>query len=151
MEPRFTGRYHPDYEFGLRCHKAGLRGVFDAELAAWHLFERTPEQFARDCRRQGAAHVLLQRLHPDLLGAPAQFDYGDDLRFPSGAVVRAARRRRLYASLSALLLGSAVVCDRLRLYGVSKRVAFVLKRLENQEGALAVVNGRADAELVIDR
>jgi Glycosyltransferase like family 2 len=145
----FQGRYHPDYELGLRCHKAGLRGVWSRELAGQHLYERTPAQFVRDCRRQGASHVLLHQSHPDLLSAPARDGYERGLAPPLRLVVRAARRQPLERMTSRVLLDAARIADRAGRTGLALKLAFLLKRVENQAGALAVLDGRAGSDLLL--
>ena len=60
-EDDFDYRYHADREFGLRCQKAGIRGVFDRELLAHHRYRRTPEEYLRDCRRGGRGKKELHR------------------------------------------------------------------------------------------
>lgn len=61
-------RYQDDREFGIRCHRAGLRPVFARELRAEHRYERGLEAFRRDGRRQGRDRCMIHALHPDLVG-----------------------------------------------------------------------------------
>jgi len=66
--------YHGDLEFGLRCHKAGLRAVFDPNLRANHHYSRTVRQFLHDRATSAANRALIHRLHADLIGPfPADF------------------------------------------------------------------------------
>ena len=62
-------RGQDDREFGIRCLKAGVEGVFDPSLLALHLYDRPLPAFRRDCRVQGESRRLLHDLHADLLGA----------------------------------------------------------------------------------
>ena len=61
-------RGQDDREFGLRCLKHGVRGVFDPALHALHLYDRSLEAFRRDCRVQGESRWLIHEVHDDLLG-----------------------------------------------------------------------------------
>jgi len=61
-------RGQDDREFGLRCLKAGIRGVFDPSLRAVHEYSRSLEQYRRDMRVQGASRALIHQEHADLLG-----------------------------------------------------------------------------------
>jgi glycosyltransferase involved in cell wall biosynthesis len=64
----FRNRSHADREFGIRCLKAGLAGRFDRSLLARHHYSRSLSEFRSDARSQGAATVVLHRLHSDVLG-----------------------------------------------------------------------------------
>jgi glycosyltransferase involved in cell wall biosynthesis len=75
---------HDDRDFGLRCLRAGLTGVFDRRLLAEHRHERDARQFLRNARSFGAGRALLHRVHADLLGP---FDADREL----GHVPRAMR------------------------------------------------------------
>jgi len=61
-------RGQDDREFGVRCLKAGVRGVFDGTLHALHLYDRDLEAFRRDCRIQGQSRRMIHEVHADLLG-----------------------------------------------------------------------------------
>jgi glycosyltransferase involved in cell wall biosynthesis len=60
--------YQDDREFGIRCHRAGLRGRFDRALRADHRYERGLAAFRRDSRRQGRDRCVIHELHPDVVG-----------------------------------------------------------------------------------
>jgi hypothetical protein len=61
-------RGQDDREFGLRCMKAGIRGVFDPSLYATHLYDRSFEAYRRDSRLQGESRRLLRHAHADVVG-----------------------------------------------------------------------------------
>ena len=61
-------RGQDDREWGLRLHKAGVRGRFDAGLQARHEYDRSLAAFRRDCRINGTTRRLLHDLHADLVG-----------------------------------------------------------------------------------
>lgn len=61
-------RGQDDREFGLRCAKAGIRGIFDPTLRAQHLYDRPLEAFRRDMRVQGESRRLIHEVHGDLVG-----------------------------------------------------------------------------------
>jgi hypothetical protein len=128
--------YHADRELGLRCLKAGLRGEFDRSLRAAHLHTRTLDGFARDARAQGAGAAALHALHRDVLGPlpAAAFDHG--LPAPAAAWLRLCRRPRPAAASSGLLRGAARAAGRARLFGAEELAGRLLRRVEQQRGAL---------------
>lgn len=64
--------YHEDQDFGLRCLKAGMIGVFDRSLRASHLYRRSLPAFIRDASASGRNQTLIRDRHADvLLGDPA--------------------------------------------------------------------------------
>ncbi len=68
MDGLAVRRGQDDREFGIRCMKAGIRGVYDPSLRAEHLFERTMQQWRSDYRFQGTSRTMLQAIHEDVLG-----------------------------------------------------------------------------------
>ncbi len=116
--PRFRGKYFPDYELGLRLHAAGFVGSFDRAAAAWHLYERDAEGFVRDSRRQGAVLGL-----QDPAAAP-----------PTG-------RDRLAAN--ALLVGTYAAAA-LRARRAERLLARRLRSIEQRAGAHAAQSGEAE-------
>jgi glycosyltransferase involved in cell wall biosynthesis len=122
--PAYRGRYFIDHEFGMRCARAGLHGVFDRELAAWHLFEKRISQWRVESRRQGAAQALT--------GAVAQTD---GLAAPG-----------LDALVDGALLGVTYVAGAIGLAPAERRAARLLRRRDMDNGRRAVADGRAEAE-----
>ena len=61
-------RGQDDREFGIRCLKAGVEGVFDPSLHALHLYDRPLDAYRRDSRIQGESRHLIHEAHEDLLG-----------------------------------------------------------------------------------
>ncbi len=61
-------RGQDDREFGLRCLRAGIDGVFDPSLRAEHAYDRNLAQFRRDMRLQGESRRMIHDAHPDLVG-----------------------------------------------------------------------------------
>jgi cellulose synthase/poly-beta-1,6-N-acetylglucosamine synthase-like glycosyltransferase len=59
---------HEDQLFGIRCHQAGLIGVFDRSLRAEHRYVREPNSFLNSARARGMARWRLHSLFPELLG-----------------------------------------------------------------------------------
>ena len=59
---------HEDQLFGIRCHQAGLRGVFDCELYAEHRYMRKANSFLSSARARGVAKWQLHTLFPEFLG-----------------------------------------------------------------------------------
>ena len=74
IEKLAVKRGQDDREFGLRCLKAGVRGVFDRSLLARHLYDRSLEAYRRDCRVQGESRRLIHDAHADLLGGELRRD-----------------------------------------------------------------------------
>jgi len=68
MEGLAVTRGQDDREFGIRCSKAGISGVFDRSLRAEHLYDRGLEDWRRDCRIQGHSRMMLHDAHADLVG-----------------------------------------------------------------------------------
>jgi glycosyltransferase involved in cell wall biosynthesis len=132
--PAYSERYHPDRDFGLRCLEAGLSGKFDRSLRATHLHERSLPAYVRDARSQGAARVILHRMHALGPLPPDSFERG--LPAPARAIVRAAGRRRAAAALSASLRGLVAVAGALHLWRVEDAAARLLRRVEQRRGAL---------------
>jgi GT2 family glycosyltransferase len=137
MGPAPALSYHADRELGLRCLKAGLRGEFDRSLRATHLHTRTLDGFARDARAQGAGAAAVHALHEDVLGPlPAgAFDHG--LPAPAAAWLRLCRRPRPAAASAGLLRAAVHAAGRARLFGPEELAGRLLRRVEQQRGAMA--------------
>ncbi|HEY1591789.1 MAG TPA: glycosyltransferase family 2 protein [Solirubrobacteraceae bacterium] len=139
---RYTERYHPDRDFGIRCLEAGLGGLFDRSLPATHLHQRTLDAFVRDARSQGAARVLMPGLHPRTLPPPFRNEFERALPSPLRAAVRLARRRRVYEPLSSALIALVAGAGRAELWTLQDRAARLLRRIEQQRGAVDLAHGR---------
>jgi glycosyltransferase involved in cell wall biosynthesis len=141
--PAFPLRYHEDREFGVRCHKAGLVGVFDRALLGEHRYSTAPARFIADARDQGAGRLLVHRIHEDVLG-PLDVDaFSAGLPPLVGACVRLTRGRRSYG-VAARLLGLAIgASGRLHLFALETLMSRVLRRVEQQHGALALAHRAA--------
>jgi glycosyltransferase involved in cell wall biosynthesis len=139
----FGHEYHEDTEFGLRCMKAGLRGVFDRTLRADHLHEVSLAGFRRDARRQGAARVQIQRLHSDILPWRPQDSFTADLPRLARALVRASRQPMLYRLSCGCLLAAAEAAGKLKLWPIETAGLKLLRRIEQEHGAAEAVRGRS--------
>lgn len=140
--PGFSEHYHADRDFGIRCHQAGLSGTFDRALSAAHLHERSLRSFVRDARSQGAARVLTAAFHPALAPPPAPDEFARRLPRPLADLVRLSRRPRAYAATSAALVGLVRAAGTARLWPVQDYAARVLRRIEQQRGAIEQAAGR---------
>jgi glycosyltransferase involved in cell wall biosynthesis len=139
--PRFTEAYHADRDFGIRCLAAGMRGGFDRSLRATHLHERTLASFRRDARSQGAARVLTARQHSGSFPvSKEEFERG--LPAFGRHLVRFGRRPRAHTGLSATLELGVRNSGTLRLWIVQDVCARLLRRLEQQLGAIEQSQGR---------
>lgn len=128
--------YHADRALGLRCADAGLRGVFDRSLRADHLHRRDLAGFIRDARNQGAAGMTLHRVHRDRLG-PHPEEFGAGLPRPLREWLRLCRRPRAATATATALRAAAVSAGRMHAPGVEEAAGKLLRRVEQQRGALA--------------
>lgn len=134
--PGFTEHYHADRDFGIRCLEAGLNGTFDRGLSATHLHERTFASFIRDARSQGAARVLMPEFHPTVVSPPAPGEFERSLPWPLAGLVRLSRRPRAYTAISAVLDRVVGTAGAARVWRLQDIVARVLRRIEQQRGAV---------------
>ncbi len=130
----FQEHYHPDREFGIRCLKAGLVGRFDRSLLARHHYSRSLSEFRRDARSQGAATVVIHRLHSDVLG-PVDRD-SSVVGAPAAArwVIRLSRFRLLHHVTSAALAACVRVLGRFHALSMQRSAVKLLGRAEHQRG-----------------
>lgn len=133
--PWFSARYHQDREFGLRCLKDGLVGVFDRQLEAEHMHHRGLESFRRDARAQGAGRRRLHDLHGDVLGSLTNAGYRQNLSRSSQCLVRAVHKSTVYKTTTAITVAIIRLAGRLRLFGVEMAGAKLLRRIEQERGA----------------
>lgn len=140
--PAFTEHYHADRDFGIRCLEAGLRGAFDRSLKARHLHTRTLASFRRDSYSQGAARLLLAGQHSGSAVSlpPDQFERG--LPEPVRPLVRFGRRPRGHAMLAAFLRFAITAAGETRLWPAQDLAARLLRRLDQQRGAVEQAMGR---------
>jgi glycosyltransferase involved in cell wall biosynthesis len=134
--PDFALRYHEDREFGLRCHKAGLVGVFDRGLYAEHRYSTDDASFSADAREQGAGRLLVHRLHEDAIGRLDVDSFSEGLPPLAGTLVRLTRGSRSHAVAVRVLGGALGAARLLRLSRVELLLARFLRRIEQQHGAL---------------
>lgn len=139
--PDYTDKYHQDREFGLRCLKAGLRGVFDPRLHAEHVHSRGLDAFRREGLTQGAGRRRLHALHEDLLGPLDD----DEIRkgLPPGlrALAYTARTPLLYAAVTRVLMGAIRLAESVGSLGAAKGTARLLRRLDQEHGMFGAFNG----------
>jgi glycosyltransferase involved in cell wall biosynthesis len=131
----FPERYHEDTDFGIRCARAGLRGVFDRALLATHAHRRSVDGFRADARREGAGRVWLARVHPDVAAEP---EFAENLPRPLAAAVEWAADRRVYGVLAPALALLSAAAARLHLLAVEEVAGRLLRRVEQRHGAAAV-------------
>jgi glycosyltransferase involved in cell wall biosynthesis len=136
LTSEFRQGYHQDRDFGLRCAKAGLSGRFVRSLGARHLHERSLDAFIRDARRQGAGRQQIHELHPELLPELESDEFAKGLPAPARALVLACRRPRLAARSCVALKAAAGLAGRLRLWPVETAAVKLIRRIEQQRGAL---------------
>lgn len=141
----FSERYHPDRELGLRLLEAGLEGRFDRRLAAIHHHARPLDAFVRDARSQGAGWTLVHLLHPETAGPLPEDRFRAGLPAPLAWLVDACRRPRLAALTAAALRDGVRLTGALRLAPVQLPLARLLRRVEQQRGAIAARRARAPA------
>jgi glycosyltransferase involved in cell wall biosynthesis len=134
--PSFTYDYNADRDFGLRCLRAGLTGVFDRALRAEHFYVRKLNAFLRDARSAGAGRAQLHRLHGDLLGPLADDIFQDGLPAGAQAALRLARRPRAFATLDMAGRAALPICGALHQPRWERRFALLLTRAHQQSAAL---------------
>jgi glycosyltransferase involved in cell wall biosynthesis len=139
----FRERYHFDREWGLRCLKAGLVGVFDRSLLAEHRHRRPLAAALRDARNEGRGRVRLHQLHGDILGPLDTSAFERNLPPPARWLVRAARYPRFYRVLLAVLTRLAKLAERLPLPTFELRAVQLLRRMEINAGALEALRSPA--------
>ncbi len=142
--PVFPERYHEDREFGLRCLKAGLTGVFDPSLKADHLYTRSVDGFLADARAQGAGVYLVHKLHTDVLGPLAPDAFEEGLPSPARIVVRACRHEHVRTVTVAVFRALLAAAGHARLYSLETILAQLLRRIEQQYGARQAARARPD-------
>jgi glycosyltransferase involved in cell wall biosynthesis len=131
----FTATYNPDRDFGLRCARAGLTGVFDRRLRADHLYRRSLGQMRDEARRQGEGRVLVHHRHADVVGPLCRDAFAEGLPPRRAAIVRAARRPRARRAVSA----TAAVAARAPLPARARRAAALVDvRVGQQAAAMAL-------------
>lgn len=119
--------YHSDVDFGLRCRRAGLTGVYDPSLRAEHLYARGSEAFIRDARNSARSRHLLHQTYPSELGPYTQRELLASVPRPLRPAVALARTRRwperaVDAAMSGL--------GRVRLYRLQRGAAYMRKWME---------------------
>jgi glycosyltransferase involved in cell wall biosynthesis len=127
--------YAVDRDFGLRCARAGMTGIFDRSLLGHHLYDRPLEDMLASTRSQGRGRRTVHERHEDIIGPlePQLFDGG--LPAPAAAVVRAARRPRMYWAIVSVLLGLAGAAGSVRAFSLQTAIGRLLRRIEYQRGA----------------
>lgn len=141
----FTERYHPDRELGLRLLEAGLEGVFDRSLRATHHHDRGLDAFVRDARSQGAGWTLVHLLHPQSAGPLPADRFRAGLPRPLAALIDACRRPRVAATVSSALAQAVWITGRVGPRPAQLPLARLLRRVEQQRGAIAIRRAREAA------
>ena len=139
--PAFYCWYQEDRDFGLRCLKAGLRGIFDRSLAARHLRERSFGQFVSDARSRAEGRHLVLRTHPDVLGAAPETGTDPGLPQPLAALARLGARPWLYPVAVPVLRAAIQMALRLRLRAPDVACTKLLERLVQERALHASANG----------
>jgi glycosyltransferase involved in cell wall biosynthesis len=133
----YASRYHQDREFGLRCQKAGLVGVFDRRLFAQHVHSRSLEAYRRDAQAEGLGRRFLHELHGDLIGPLSEDEFEQGLSSPLRALVRASDNEAVYRLTGSALEAVIAASRRLRAFSVEVKAAKLLRRVEQRRGSRA--------------
>lgn len=101
----FKGLLLEDTEFGLRCSRAGMVGVFDRALAAVHHHDQSVDRFLEVAARQAQASTILHAQYPGfaLLASPA-----DGTRGVARAVLGVTRVPLIGPGLRAAITRTAI-------------------------------------------
>jgi glycosyltransferase involved in cell wall biosynthesis len=125
---------HEDQDFGLRCLRHGLTGVFDRTLYAEHRHERDLSQFLRAAREQGAARYYLEARYGAWVGSLPEWQPLDGLGTASSLLVRALGREGLHGLAEQLLALTAQVATRARLLVLAGNARQLARRIALQSG-----------------
>jgi glycosyltransferase involved in cell wall biosynthesis len=136
VSENYTVRYHADRDFGLRCIKAGYRGVLIRELLAVHSHERPMNLFLRDAFDQGRGTALMHRLHGDILGGIDEGGLTAGMPPPAKMLVRASRNDRFRTALTPVVAAATRAAGASHLYFAQIRLGQLLRRMEFQRGVL---------------
>jgi glycosyltransferase involved in cell wall biosynthesis len=145
MDELAIRRGQDDREFGIRCHKAGIRGEFDRSLCAQHLFDRPLDAYRRDCRVLGESLVLMAGIHPDVIGgdlvrgeshARPEEGVGVNLPRPVRRAWPLLARDPAFDSVTATLSGLFALGVRTRAIALEAFAARALGSLETMRGIL---------------
>jgi hypothetical protein len=123
--------FHDDQEFGLRCARSGLAGVFDRSLRASHAHVRDVPSFLRQARAAGRARRLLGQTFPDLV---PDVDPTVELTMPLRAAIRLLAADPGYRWTSAVLRGAVNVTGSLGIYPIEGGLGRVLRQVEVRRG-----------------
>jgi glycosyltransferase involved in cell wall biosynthesis len=132
----FSRLYHEDQDLGLRWLAAGYNVVFDRTLSSHHLHKRSLDNFLRDSRSQGYARWQLHERHRDLLGPLPADEFTRGLPAILRPVVRAGGASRMGGALSSVLVAGIRAAGPLHLFGMETTLARLLRRIEQQRGAV---------------
>lgn len=118
--------YHSDQGFGLRCRDAGMTGVFDRSLLAWHEHERSLDQFISDAKRQARGSLMIHHLEDS-----GPFPFSSEKAFPGA--VRGMIRHGSHPLFVRLVIGSLrlAVCSagRVGAFDVETYMAMILRQV----------------------
>lgn len=137
----YRERYHEDRDFGLRCLRAGMVGIFDRSLLAHHLHVRSLKGFLADARSQGAGLALAHTRHSTVLGELDREVFAADVPRVVAFGIRAARIARVEHAMVWLLVPLLRLAGRLRLWSLETAIAQFLRRIEQQRGAIQQLSG----------
>jgi glycosyltransferase involved in cell wall biosynthesis len=131
----FSMSYNADRDFGLRCLRAGLTGVFDRSLRAEHLYERTSEQFLRDARSSGEGQWLIHQRHRDIVGPLPDDAFERGLPPAARRPIRLVRRPRLGAATDRAGRIGLEIAGRIGARRWERRLGILLTRVHQQRAA----------------
>lgn len=137
--------YHADREFGLRCKKGGLEGVYDDTLRADHRHERSVDSFFSSARDQGTGEVAIHELHEDILGPIAVESFSAGLTGIARLLVRASRRRAVRVGLLGVLSTWIHCAGWVHSMSLQIPPAKLARRIEQRHGAIEAIQRRQAA------
>ena len=142
LDFRYFG--HEDQDFGIRCLKAGLVGVFDRTLYAEHHHSRDVTEFLWYSKMQGASRWQIHRDHGDMLGPydPASTVAG--LPAPAKATVVLLARTKLGDPSAAFFATIGDLLGRIGWRRGESAAYRLARRIELRTGAALAMAGRDD-------
>lgn len=127
--------YHSDRDFGLRCLKTGLTGIFDRSLSARHIYSRSLGEFVRDARLQGKGHFRVHQLHRDVIGELDLGVFVADAKPRTRLVIRSARSPLVRPLVTAGLRVLVKLAGSAQRFPLETRAALLLRLIEQQGAA----------------
>lgn len=121
---------HEDRDFGLRCLKAGLVGVFDRSLSSVHLYQRSLDLMITEARWQAIGMVQAHALHSDVIGVFDPQSLANTATWQRNWVVRVGMNRFFHLPVVVALTLGTKMAGRFGKYNTEVTLARLLRKCE---------------------